>query len=219
MGFIVVAAAVLGVVAGAWARRLAGGFGPEGGTREERRAEAREAFRRSARGPRWAWPPVAEVAGGAVCALLAWRFAGTPWLAAWLYAAVAGCALAMIDWRTRRLPDVLTLPSYPVLAALLLPTGRLADGLLGALALGGAYAVLWFARPEALGLGDVKLAGLAGLLAGTLGLDAWLVAALGGQLLGALYAVGLLATRRGTLRTQFPLGPFILLATLAAAWR
>ncbi|WP_248963921.1 prepilin peptidase [Sphaerisporangium perillae] len=187
------------------------------GPRAAYRAEAREAFRRTVRAvPLPAWPPLIEGATAAACALVAWKLAGTAWLAAWIYAAVAGCALAVIDWRIQRLPDAITLPSYPILAALLVPTGRLVDALLGGLALAGAYALLWFARPEALGLGDVKLAGLTGMLAGALGLDAWLVGAVAGQFLGALYAIVLLAGRRGTLKSQFPLGPFILFGALAA---
>ncbi|GGK67698.1 hypothetical protein Sme01_09210 [Sphaerisporangium melleum] len=181
------------------------------------RAEARAAFRGALRTvPVPAWPPSIEVVVAAVAALVAWRITGPALLAPWLYMAVAGCALAVIDWRTQRLPDALTLPSYPVLAALLAPSGRLGEALLGGLALAGAYAVLWLARPGALGLGDVKLAGLTGMLTGALGLDAWLAGAIAGQALGALYAVVLLVTRRGTLRSQFPLGPFILLGPLAA---
>ncbi|MEU8271263.1 A24 family peptidase [Sphaerisporangium sp. NPDC049002] len=196
---------------------------PELDFTERRRAyrvEARQAFGRAVRAvPVPAWPPLIELGTAAACALVAWRLAWTPALAAWSYAAVAGCALAVIDWRTQRLPDAITLPSYPIIALLLVPTGHLVAGLLGGLALAGVYAVLWFVRPGALGLGDVKLAGLAGMLTGALGLDPWIVCAVGGQFLGALYAVALLITRRGTLQSQFPLGPFILLGALAAVLR
>lgn len=184
------------------------------------RHEARLAFGAAVRGvPALAWPPLIELCAAAACALVAWRLAETPLLAAGLYAALAGCALAVIDWRTLRLPDAITLPSYPILAVLLAPSGQLAAGLLGGLVLGGVYAILWLARPGALGLGDVKLAGLAGMLTGALGLEAWLAGAVAGQFLGALYAVLLLITRRGTLKSQFPLGPFILLGALAAVLR
>ncbi|WP_214412901.1 prepilin peptidase [Sphaerisporangium fuscum] len=240
MSFVVAGAALLGLVAGPYVRALAAGFAPYDDLDEaaperdrpdapppdeaardhhprDRRGEAREAFRGALRGgPSFTWPPLAEICTAAVCALVAWRVEGGFSLVAWLYAAVAGCALAAIDWRTRRLPDVITLSSYPVLALLLAPTGDLPAALLGGLALAGVYGVMWFVRPDALGFGDVKLAGLVGMLAGTLGVDAWLVAAVGGQFLGAGYAVALLATRRGTLKSHFPLGPFILLGALAA---
>jgi leader peptidase (prepilin peptidase)/N-methyltransferase len=240
VSLVIAGAGVLGLVAGAYVRVLAGGFRTADDLGDERsawRAEARSAFRGALRAvPVPAWPPSIEVSAAVVCALVAWRVEGLlqqdaaaaggtvggRWpvgaftVLAWLYAAVAGCALAVIDWRTQRLPDAITLPSCPILAALLAPTGHLAGALLGGLALAGVYGIMWLVRPAALGLGDVKLAGLAGMLAGTLGVDAWLVAAIGGQFLGALYAIALLATRRGTLQTQFPLGPFILLGTLAA---
>lgn len=238
--------ALFGMIAGRYVREFSGRFGVAAGgddadadaradSREGERshegergsaaiagargAEAREALRAASRTvPVPVWPPTVEAATALVCGLVAWRLAGASgWLlAAWLCFAVAGMALAVIDWRTRRLPDVITLPSYLVLPALLAPSGALAQGLLGMLGLGAIYAVLWFVRPDALGLGDVKLAGLIGLLTGALGLQAWLIAAVGGHLLGAVYALGLLITRRGTLRSEFPFGPFMLAAALAA---
>lgn len=184
-----------------------------------RGSEARAAFRAASRTvPVPAWPPTVEAATAAVCAFVVWRLADVSgWtLAAWLYLAVVGMALTVIDWRTRRLPDALTLPSYLVLLGLLVPSGAVAQAIYGMLALGAIYAVLWFVRPDALGLGDVKLAGLIGLATGALGLHPWVVAAIGGHLLGALYALGLLVTRRGTLKSEFPFGPFMLAAALAA---
>ncbi|GII78737.1 hypothetical protein Sru01_37190 [Sphaerisporangium rufum] len=288
MSIIVAGAALLGLVAGHYARALAAGFAPlpddpaplppgqeppdgrprgtpaaggppggpavEGGdapedrvvTREEARelrrayrAEARAAFRGALRArPDLTRLPVAELATAAACALVAWRLTAAPagldpdldpdlahglarWalLIAWLYGAVAGCALTMIDWRTRRLPDAITLPSYPILAVPLALAGELPGALAGGLGLAAGYFVLWFARPDALGLGDVKLAGPAGMLTGALGVSAWVTGALAGQLFGALYAIALLVSRRGTRRSHFPLGPFIVLGALAGLLR
>ncbi|WP_336205635.1 prepilin peptidase [Nonomuraea sp. LPB2021202275-12-8] len=201
--------AVLGLVAGRYVRTLAGAFGPDPA---DTRAEARAALRSVLRTvPVPAWPPAFELATAAVTVLVAWR-AGLPYV----YFALAGTALAAIDWRTTRLPDVITLPSYPILALTLLSTGELPRALLGGLALAALYGVLWLVRPADLGLGDVKLAGLIGMAAAALSWQAWTVAALGGQLLGALYAVLLLVTRRGTRHSQFPFGPFMLLGALTA---
>jgi leader peptidase (prepilin peptidase)/N-methyltransferase len=237
-------AALIGMIAGCYVRRLAERFGPPGtpetpgtpGTpqavegekgsaaiAEPHRVEAREAFAAAFRRvPVPAWPPVVEGAAAAVCGVVAWRYGGglgparePAIMAACLYLALAGTALALIDWRTKRLPDAITLPSYPIVMALLVPSGGLMHGVYGMLALGGLYAALWFARPGALGLGDVKLAGLLGLVTGAVGLNAWIVAAIGGHLLGAAYAVMLLITRRGTLKSEFPFGPFMLAAALA----
>jgi leader peptidase (prepilin peptidase)/N-methyltransferase len=153
-----------------------------------------------------AWPPAVELVTAAVTALVAWRI-GLPYVCF----AVIGTALAVIDWRTSMLPDAITLPAYPIVALALLPTGELPRALAGGVALTAIYGLLWFARPEAMGLGDVKLAGLIGMAAAALGWQAWVVAAFCGQLLGALYGLALLLTRRGTRHTQFPFGPFMLL--------
>ncbi|MEU0565596.1 A24 family peptidase [Nonomuraea sp. NPDC005983] len=206
---VVALVALLGLVAGRYVRALAGAFGQE--DPPDTRAEARQALKTVLRTPPFpAWPPVIELLTAAVAALVTWRV-GLPYL----YFAVAGTALAIIDWRTTRLPDAITLPSYPILALTLIPTGELPRALLGGLALAVLYGVLWFVRPAAMGFGDVKLAGLIGLATAAAGWQAWVLAALGGQLLGALYAVGLLVTGRGTRETQFPFGPFMLIGALA----
>ncbi|MGN9844670.1 prepilin peptidase [Nonomuraea sp. H19] len=152
------------------------------------------------------WPPNIELVTAAVAALVAWRL-GLPYVPF----AVIGTALAVIDWRTTLLPDAITLPAYPIMALALLPTGELPRALAGGAALAAVYGLLWLLRPDAMGLGDVKLAGLIGLAGAALGWQAWVVAAFCGHLLGALYGLALLATRRGTRHTQFPFGPFMLL--------
>ncbi|WP_101784446.1 prepilin peptidase [Nonomuraea indica] len=206
---MVALAALLGLLAGPYVRTLAGAFREDPG---DTGAEARAALARTLRTvPVPAWPPAVELVTAAVAALVAWR-AGLPYV---LFA-VAGTALAIIDWRTSRLPDAITLPAYPLLALSLLPGGELPRALLGAAALAAVYGVLWFVRPAAMGLGDVKLAGLIGMAAASLGWPAWVVAAVAGQLCGALYALALLATGRASRDTEFPLGPFMLLGALAA---
>ncbi|MFC4009801.1 prepilin peptidase [Nonomuraea purpurea] len=163
-----------------------------------------------------AWPPAVEVLTAAVAALVAWRI-GPPFVCF----AVIGTALAVIDWRTCLLPDAITLPAYPIMALALLPTGELPRALAGGAALAAAYGLLWFLRPDAMGLGDVKLAGLIGMASAALSWQALIVAAVCGQLLGAVYGLALLLTRRGTRHTEFPFGPFMLLgafATLGLTW-
>lgn len=214
---------LLGVVAGCYVRAFAGAFGcdppdaqPDAqDAQTDARAEVRNAVRALARRPAPVWPPVVELVTGAVCAVVAWR-AAPPYLPGLLCGGVVGTALAVIDWRTFRLPDVLTLPAYPLLALLLLPTGELPRALLGALALALLYGVLWSIRPAETGLGDVKLAGLIGLVAASLGWQSWVIAALAGQVFGALYAVALLITKKADRSTEFPFGPFMLLGALAA---
>ncbi|MDQ6648998.1 MAG: prepilin peptidase, partial [Actinomycetota bacterium] len=58
--------------------------------------------------------PIVELATGVLFAVLAVRFGFDPVLPAFLYLGAVGLALALIDLDTRRLPNALTLPSYPV---------------------------------------------------------------------------------------------------------
>ncbi len=114
---------------------------------------------------------------GLACAVMAMRFGPSPALPAFCYLAGIGVPLAVIDARCQRLPDALTLPSYPVtlallgLAALLLPGG--AGHFLGALAgmtlAWGVFLLQVLIYPAGLGWGDVKLSGLLGLYLGWLG--------------------------------------------------
>ena len=118
---------------------------------------------------------------------MAMRFGPSPALPAFCYLAGIGVPLAVIDARCQRLPDALTLPSYPValallgFAALLLPGGAgHFRGALAGMALAWAVFLLQvLLYPAGLGWGDVKLAGLLGLYLGWLG-GAWL----GGSWLG-----------------------------------
>jgi leader peptidase (prepilin peptidase)/N-methyltransferase len=162
-------------------------------------------------------PAVLEVATAAVLALLAGRFGGQPFTLALGFLGALGVALAAIDIKVQRLPDKLTLPAYPVLIALLTIaalTGHdlaaLDRALLGGLALAGGYLLLGLVRPGQLGGGDIKLAGLAGLVLGWLGWWAVLTGAALGFVLAALASLVLLAARRITLRGAISFGPFLL---------
>ncbi|TKK77353.1 prepilin peptidase [Herbidospora galbida] len=207
--------ALLGVVAGRYARELAGGFVPEP---DDTRKEALAALRHAVGVVPVPRPPfVVEAVTGLLFGVLAWRYAPTPELVpALLLAAWAGVVLTITDLRTWRLPDVVTLPAYPVLLVALAPTGRLMVAAACGLAMAGIYLVLWFGRPSGIGFGDVKLAGLVGLVAGAVGVDAAVIAGVGGQLLGGLWALGLLITRKGTRTSEFPFGPAMIAGALAA---
>ena len=155
--------------------------------------------------------------------IMAARFGLDPVLPAYLYLAAVGLALALIDLDCRRLPDVLTLPSYPVAAALLgvaavvgSDSGSLVRALLGGAAMFAVYFTLCFAYPAGMGFGDVKLAGVLGLYTGWLGWGSWAVGLFLGFFLGGLFGVLLIAGRRGGRKTAVPFGPFMLLGVLVA---
>jgi leader peptidase (prepilin peptidase)/N-methyltransferase len=171
--------------------------------------------------------PLLELTCAAAVGALAWRFAGTPEVAAYCVLGALGVALAAIDLQVQRLPDRLTLPAYPALLALLVVAALvgheawpLARAVLGGLALGGTYLLLGLIRPGGIGGGDIKLAGLAGLALGWLGWPAVLGGGALGFVLAAVAGLILLAARRITLHSHISYGPFLiggaLLVMLAA---
>ena len=168
-------------------------------------------------------PLALELTMAAVLALLLGRFGGQPDVVAFGFFGVLGVALAAIDIATQRLPDPLTLPAYPILIALLAVAAlashdfaALGRALLGGLALAGAYLVLALVRPGQLGVGDIKLAGIAGLALGWLGWPVLIVGAVLAFVLSALVSLALLAARRITLRSAICFGPFLVGGTLLA---
>lgn len=168
-------------------------------------------------------PLVLELATAGVLALLLGRFAGQPDVVAFGFVGALGVALAAIDIAVNRLPDRLTLPAYPILIALLAVSGMAGHdatafvrAVLGGLALTGGYLLLALLRPGQLGGGDIKLAGIAGLVLGWLGWPTLITGALLGFVLSAVVSLALLGLRRITLRSTICFGPFLLGGALLA---
>lgn len=159
---------------------------------------------------------------GAVLAALAVRLGIRADSAAFACAGVTGVLLAVIDIAVKRLPNVLTLPSYPIGIALLAasvpvtPHGaaRLAHALTGMAVLWAVYFVQHFAAPRAMGGGDVKLAGVLGLYLGWLGEAAWVTGVVAGFLYGGVYSVTWLLLGRASRKDELPYGPFMLAGAL-----
>jgi leader peptidase (prepilin peptidase)/N-methyltransferase len=170
--------------------------------------------------------PLVEIGHALLWLAMLWRFGWSLELPAYLYFASVGLALAVIDLDTKRLPNPLTLPSYLVVGVLLL-VPAIVDGDWGqylrawgaAVALFVFYLLLVVIYPKGMGLGDVKLAGVLGLVLGWLG---WPEVGLGwflGFLLGAVVGVSLMAIKRAGRKSKIPFGPFMLLgALLAILW-
>ncbi|OYX56269.1 MAG: prepilin peptidase [Micrococcales bacterium 32-70-13] len=151
--------------------------------------------------------------GALVAALLA--------LVALLYFAAISIALAAIDLDTHRLPNSIVLPSYPVLAVLLgasaLVVGDMetaARTAAGAGILFAAYLLLAFISPRGMGMGDVKLAGVIGLVLGFSGWAALAVGMLAAFLLGGVVGIALIVAGRARRNTGIPFGPWM----LGGAW-
>ena len=143
----------------------------------------------------------------------------------WLIAAVVMILLSAIDWRLMIIPDELSLflAGLGILIAIVTPGDFLAgygafipgpdnillNRLLAVLAGGAALGVVFLlGRGQTMGLGDVKLAGALGLLAG------WpaIVLSLGlGFIVGGLWSAALLITGAGKMRTLVPFGPFLVI--------
>ena len=144
-------------------------------------------------------------------------------LVAAVYLVATGALLSWIDLRTHRLPNRIVFPAYAV-AGVLLTTAALAAGEPGRLVrllAGGAvlwlfYFLLRLVYPPGMGFGDVKLAGVLGMYLGYLGWGHVFAGTFAAFLLGGVWSLGLLATRRGSLKSAIPFGPFMLAGSAAA---
>lgn len=169
--------------------------------------------------------PLVEAGCAALFAALGARFGADPVLPAFLYLAAVGLALSLIDLDTRRLPDVLVLPSYVVMVVLLavpVVVGEPREDFLRALAGGAAayaaFFALCFAYPNGMGFGDVKLSGVLGLGLAQLGWGELVLGLFAGFLLGGVVGVALLARGTAGRKTAVPFGPFMVVGTFLAVF-
>ncbi|MFJ6798539.1 prepilin peptidase [Streptomyces sp. NPDC091268] len=175
----------------------------------------------AARAYRGALLPVLLTA--AACGALGAAVGRHPELLLWLVLAPFGVVLALVDAAVFRLPDVLTLPLAALTAAGLglaalsaRAAGSWSGALLGGLALGGCYLVLFLISPRGMGFGDVKLALTLGQVLGWYGWPVLFLGTLAAFLAGAVHGVVLMAVRRAGRGTAMPFGPFMLAGALAA---
>ncbi|MFJ6805051.1 prepilin peptidase [Streptomyces anulatus] len=160
---------------------------------------------------------LAPVVTVVACVALAAATGARPELIGWLALTPVAVLLAAVDRRVHRLPDPLTLPLAGAVVLLLggaalLPghAGSWTTGLLGGLALGGFYLLLFLINPNGMGFGDVKLALALGVALGWYGWTVLFVGGFAGFLFGALYGLVLVLLRRAGRRTGIPFGPFMI---------
>jgi leader peptidase (prepilin peptidase)/N-methyltransferase len=159
-------------------------------------------------------------------ALAVWRIGLSPVLPAVLAFIFGGVLLAVIDWRVQRLPTrivYLTLAGVGtglVFASLVewdwVP---LTTALAGGLLFTNVFFLIWFGTTRMtgmmiLGLGDVRLAALLGLLLGWFGLPYVLYGAIAGHLLALAIGVVTCIHRR-QLHMRYSFGPPLIAGTLA----
>jgi leader peptidase (prepilin peptidase) / N-methyltransferase len=148
----------------------------------------------------------------------------SPWeLAALAWLALLGIPLAVIDVRSRRLPDRLTLPAFAGVIVLLgagavadHQLGHLGQAIGGAAALAGFYLALMVIRPGGMGLGDVKLAASVGAVLTWVSWQALLAGTFVAFVAFAACGLALIAMRRATRKSELPFGPFMIAGALLA---
>lgn len=162
--------------------------------------------------------------GAATGLVVAARIGANPSLPAYLYLTAIAPALGIIDAVSRRLPNRLVLPSYPIAVALL-GLGAWGQGdsaafgrslLAGAAVYAFLLAIALTAPSRSFGWADVKLGGLLGLF---LGYQSWLTTWLGVMAafgIASGYVVVRALVKRDRRSRVLPLGPALLLGTLIA---
>jgi leader peptidase (prepilin peptidase) / N-methyltransferase len=165
---------------------------------------------------RWQSPPViaGTLALAAVVALLQTSVA-TSVLRAALVLLVVPCAV--IDLKRRIIPNLITGPGalLALLAGLALDPGGEPNRLLWAAIAGGFLLIAALVSPSGMGMGDVKMLGVMGLLLGPA-----VVIALLAALLGNIFGAVVVSTRRGVrsaLKSHVPFGPYLALGGIVAA--
>jgi len=142
-------------------------------------------------------------------------------LVAMLYFAAISVALTCIDLDTHKLPNAIVLPAYVVIGVLLVAASiaygdyaQLLQAAVGGAALFALYFVMALAYPGGMGFGDVKLAGVVGIMLGFLDWGSLIVGAFAAFLLGGVFGIGLLLARRVDRKSGIPFGPWM----LGGAW-
>jgi leader peptidase (prepilin peptidase) / N-methyltransferase len=176
----------------------------------------------SCRAPISAEYPLTEALTGALFlgAALVFRRTAVGGVVAVFLGVMLACAL--IDARHRIVPNRIVYPSLGLFAACLVALALTGQGVdlavagLGLLAYGGGLFAIAMVAPGGMGMGDVKLAALIGLVLGGLGWRYIGVAAIGAMLAGGAGAVVMLA--RGAGRKQaMPFGPYLAGGAVVAA--
>ncbi|WP_081416765.1 prepilin peptidase [Arthrobacter castelli] len=163
------------------------------------------------------------VLGASLAVMMLLRF-GISWeLPAYAYMAALAVALGIIDFKFQLLPNRYVYPGM-LLAPLLVGLAAVGNGtwnafftaLLGGAAMFVLYLVMALISPAGIGMGDVKLALVLGVLLGFHGWGTWFIGLFAAFLIGGLAGVVLLATGKAKRGSAIPFGPPMLAGALIA---
>lgn len=170
--------------------------------------------------------PLVELGTAGLFAAAAVRFGATWQLPAFCIFFASLLAVSVIDLDLYIIPNRVVYPTLFITAPLL-AVAAAAEGTWGQLrnaAIGGAVGfgvllVIHVAVPRGMGFGDVRLAGVIGMMLGWLGLRYLFLGLFLAFLLAAVIGLVLIATRLRTRKDAVPFGPFLASgAVLAVLW-
>jgi leader peptidase (prepilin peptidase)/N-methyltransferase len=179
---------------------------------------------RSCRAPISPRYPLLELATGLLFAGAALRFesAYTAGVMAVLFMVLE--AVAVIDLEHQIVPNRILYPSLIAFVILVAAGAAIGDDMelgtagIGFLAFGGGLLLVALVSPGGMGMGDVKLAALIGLVLGALGLRYVMVAAAVAILAGGLGAIALMAITGASRKAKIPFGPYLAAGAVVAAF-
>ena len=167
--------------------------------------------------------PLVEAGTAILWGLLAWRFAGSWALPAYLVLAGGLVVLSLIDLDTFLLPNRIVYP-LTIAVTLLFGVAGFLDGGLGdfrrallcGLVVFAVFLLLHLISPRGMGFGDVKFSFVLGVALGWVSPATAFLGIFMGFLLGSVVGIGLIATKIKTRKDHVPFGPFMALGAVSA---
>ena len=148
------------------------------------------------------------------------RFGASPAAAVAALLCALLVALALIDAEHFLLPDILTLPGILLGLALqwFFPAVLLLDAIVGAFLGAGVLILLinfwyWLREEEGMGMGDVNMLAMIGAFLGWQGMLVTIIVA---SMIGAVFGIALVLSRRLAFKSRLPFGVFLALGAIVA---
>ncbi len=167
--------------------------------------------------------PLVEAGTSLLWGLLAWRFAGSWALPAYLVLSAGLIVLALIDLDTFLLPNRIVYPLtvgvtslFGVAAVVNGDSNAFLRALLCGLGVFTVFLTLHLISPRGMGFGDVKFSFVLGLSLGWVSASTAFLGIFLGFLLGSVVGIGLIATKLKTRKDHVPFGPFMALGAVTA---